>query len=161
MDRKSFLVIVLFFICSTVQILFADEKGRTSVSITANVNVAPNPGTGEVTARPTYQKGELIVQLKLDLMQFPPGSVEEVPMDQVIFLDESFKNLCQSAGVVSIEYLYSRQREKLPDAMKRIYIFRFRDGVEMLNEAAQFQRDPNVEYAEPNYLVTTQTEGAK
>ena len=104
-----------------------------------------------------YQEGELIIQLKKsDILTLPVEPLEEIPFEEVQFHDEPFQSLCQQAGVVTIGYVYPRNRQALPEAMKRTYLFRFRKGVEVLHWVSRFEQSPEVEYAEPNQKVYIQ-----
>ena len=103
-----------------------------------------------------HEPGEMIIQLKSDILQFPAETTGEIRIELVTFQDESFRSLCERAQVVSIQYVYTGRLESLPENMRRTYLFRFREGVEIRDWVRHFEQNPSVGYAEPNQRVYIQ-----
>lgn len=108
------------------------------------------------TPPPSYESGELIVQLKSDILQFPGETTGEVPVEMITFKEESFRSLCERAQVVSVQYVYTGNRETLPENMRRTYLFHFQQGIEVKEWLRHFEQHPQVQYAEPNYRAYIQ-----
>ncbi|GEM_PF-5938028 len=144
----SFLLILIG--CHAVQ---AERQGDSNVATAGWPSDQKQPRYGN---QPDYESGELIVQLKSDILQFPAETTGEVPIERVTFQDELFRSLCERAQVVSIQYVYTGNRENLPENMRRTYLFRFQEGIEIRTWLRHFQEHPQVQYAEPNYRAYIQ-----
>ena len=128
---------------------------------------------GPQPAGPSYATGELIVKLAPEAGAVLDEALEaNRPLTSIglAWLDA----LDQAYGVSAIEPLFPHQvdpetiREKYPERAKRapstaraptlkhIYTFRLRPDADVLQAAQDYASQPAVEYAQPNYRVTTQ-----
>jgi len=102
--------------------------------------------------KPKYEPGKLIVKFKKDIcLSVSSDGVLNIGLKSIDKLNAEF-------SVTSIEKLFG---DSSPDALSNIYMFTFYDGFDVLDVLGQYNNDPNVEYAELNYIGTFLTVESK
>jgi hypothetical protein len=88
---------------------------------------------------PQYVSGEIIVK-------FAPEAFDE----EGNLISESIKALNEKHGLISMEQLF--KGKPAPD-LATIYKLNFPAEIDIMEALQEYQRDPSVLYAEPNYIM--------
>ncbi|MFH1656973.1 MAG: S8 family serine peptidase [bacterium] len=96
---------------------------------------------------PDYVAGEVILKLKSDL---------SIADNQAKTGIRSLDNLNSKYKVKSMEKII-KQSKKENNGLEKIYLLKLQKGVNIEEAIKEFNKDPNIEYAEPNYIVTTES----
>ena len=95
------------------------------------------------TQKQEYVPGELIVKFKDEVSL-------SVSLNGVLTTGlESIDKLNEECGVISVERLFG---DSSPASLSNIYMFTFSEGLDVFDFLAKYNSDPNVEYAELNYI---------
>ena len=98
---------------------------------------------------PAYAPSELIVKFK-------PGAVKREGENQVEFIAAGLEDLRHKFPVKSISPVFHTAS---PDTdLGRTYKIVFAPSVDLTEAMSSFKANPSVEYAEPNYLMHTQSQ---
>lgn len=111
---------------------------------------------GEHNKAGQYAPGELIVKFKPGVIEFPKDK-ESIDAGELICHSESVKALNKSYGLIKVErVIKGKPRGKGEDTFFNIYKFIFSgsDTRDMEIIAREYSKQPEVIYAEPNYIYT-------
>ncbi len=108
------------------------EKGLDALSQIKDEN-APMPSE--------YVYGELIVKFK-----------PEVFDEEGILISESIKALNEKYGLISMEHVF---KGKPAPELATIYKLKFPAEIDIIEALQEYQKDPSIIYAEPNYVMHT------
>ena len=89
--------------------------------------------------------GEIIVKLKDDVMV----DISKSPTGIMVTGLASIDALNEKYSVTSIEKVFKKE---IPSSLSNIYKFILREETNILAVARDYEKDANVEYAEPNYI---------
>lgn len=94
---------------------------------------------------PKYVSGELIVKFK-------PGIID----DEGSIDSESIKALNKEYNLISMERVF---KGKPAPELTTVYKLKFPAEIDIMKALQEYQKDPSVIYAEPNYIAHTMGEG--
>jgi thermitase len=96
-----------------------------------------------------YVPGQLLVKFRPSAVSLPAGQIA-VSAANISSIASSIKNLNQRYQLVSIEKVF-KKAENIAE-LSQTYKLLFPSGTDVMELMKQYSADPNVEYAEPNYI---------
>lgn len=141
--------------------IFVQSAGQTSqvsisskVAYTSSVSQEKQRLTPKKT--PQFKPGEIIIKFKSDILEIPAGK-RIATESQIQITANSIRALNKKFGLLSVERIFKKEDKrrlelKLKD-LSNTYLFRFPIDADVEAIVKEYKKDPNVEYAEPNYIM--------
>lgn len=138
--------------------LFALLVVLTPARLASSASTIPDPPRvaspqSALQTAPEFVPGEILVGYKQDAARAPGQRSQTTEVELGI---SSLDQLNRELGVRAIEPVFhAENRKKLTARLARIFRLRLSPDADVLDAAARFARDPNVAFAEPNFIAHT------
>ncbi len=129
---------IYLFSLIIISILFLQGIGGCQEQAQEEVDATTHPTTHSTT----YVTGEIIVKFKPEVFD----EEGELTAESILELNEKYE-------VVSMERVF---KTKSVRDLSNIYMLEFSGDIDMMELVQVYEEDPNVVYAEPNYIMHTQ-----
>ncbi len=96
---------------------------------------------------------EIIVKTEPGIITMPEGEIE-AEIDEIKIDSEYLDTLNQKYGLIGVKKIGPAGVDNMPAEMADIYVFRFAEGTDMRALVMDYDRSPDVVYAEANAAVS-------
>ena len=163
----------VLLLCSSCHHAGNQPTVEAASATTRNTIATPPPRPGTQAGKPSYASGELVIKLTPEAGAVLDQALEvnRQPTETgLAWLDAL--NLRYGVSAIApvfrhhldseaIKRKYPERARRAPPgakipSLKHIYTFQMRAGTDILLAVEHYERHPGVEYAQPNYLATTQ-----